>query len=212
MNPKIIVLEGPNGAGKTHVASLLTTHIPNSVVYRPFAMARFGPEKSLRLRRAGVPLNTHADDMYAADAIQHLFRDKVVILDRSLPSGLAYARVRLRQHHADIGNSQSIQAVEDCATMATESEWRDWLELWEDMLGPKKLYVTMLVDYDTANKRISNRERWSPSRAVHDELVRHYVLMHSLVREPRLLVDTAGLESSVARVVDLIFHNLKRLD
>lgn len=210
MSATVVVLEGPNGSGKTHVASLLNSHIPGSIVYRPFRASPL--DEYERLRRAGIPANTHIDDFYAADAIRTLVQNgTTVILDRSLPSGLAYARARTRQSHSDIGISQSMQVAEDCVTLAQQEELDGWLKIWEQMLGARKLYVTMLVDWETGKKRTAARERWYPSYAEHDVLIHEFVRIHQLIREPRLLIDTAGLEKSVAMTVDLIFHNLKRL-
>lgn len=211
MRPTIIVLEGPNGSGKTHIAWKLQSAIPDACVYRPFKYNSLYTSWYEAMRKAGVPINTHVDDLYAADAIDRIARTgQTVILDRSFPSGIAYARSRLREH-AGIGNSQAMQAVEDCAIRATNRDVKSWLDIWENLLGPRKLYVTMLVDYQTGLERTKHRERWYPSLAEHDRLIGNFVGIHEMVSEPKLMIDTSGIENSPERALETILHNLKRL-
>lgn len=86
----IIVLDGPNGTGKSALARALSAR-RGWPVYRAFRRSsgeHFDGELRERLRGLGIPVNTYVDDMYVADA---LFTTKCsAILDRSLPSGIAY--------------------------------------------------------------------------------------------------------------------------
>ena len=89
----IVVIEGAIGAGKTSLGRALNSMM-NAPLYRPFRLQRDDHtpgigDPRVALVESAMPVNTYLEDMYVADLLAAL-RDPVVILDRSLPSGLAY--------------------------------------------------------------------------------------------------------------------------
>lgn len=89
----ILILEGLNGVGKTSIANAVSeqTGIP---VYRAFRQGKDvhwgeGSKLEVGLLEMGVPLNTHVEDLYAADLLA-TFKGVNVILDRSMISAIAY--------------------------------------------------------------------------------------------------------------------------
>lgn len=93
----IVVLEGPEGTGKTTLSEALCARW-DFVSYRTMAWkgGRLRPDEIARWRELGVPVNTYVDDVYAADLLASLDHQVALawefrlILDRSMPSGVAY--------------------------------------------------------------------------------------------------------------------------
>jgi thymidylate kinase len=91
----ILVLEGPCGSGKSTLAKALCAKL-GWPMYRAFRRDPndHTPGRTAELLRdAGLPLNTWMEDMFAADLLAQVKSN--VILDRSLPSGLAYDEATL---------------------------------------------------------------------------------------------------------------------
>lgn len=89
----IVVIEGPIGAGKTSLGRALIP-LMDAPLYRPFRLRRDDHTPGIgdpRLSAVAdvLPVNTYLEDMYVADLLSVLKKPSV-ILDRSLPSGLAY--------------------------------------------------------------------------------------------------------------------------
>lgn len=90
----ITVLEGPIGSGKSTTGRLLSQRM-NTPLYRPFRLHRDDHTPGIvepRLVRIGLalPTNSWQEDMYVADVLAALRPS--AILDRSMPSALAYER------------------------------------------------------------------------------------------------------------------------
>lgn len=87
----LLILEGLEGTGKTATGRLLSERwgVP---LYRAFRAGDEhwgqGSPNERRVRSFGVDLNSHVEDMYAADLLSVFKVD--AILDRSMPSALAY--------------------------------------------------------------------------------------------------------------------------
>lgn len=104
----ILVLEGPEGVGKTTLSEALQARW-DFVPYRTLAWkgGRLSPQELSVWRERGVPVNTYVDDMYAADLLDCLHHNvglawsSRVLLDRSMPSGVAYTPEG-PEAHADI--------------------------------------------------------------------------------------------------------------
>jgi energy-coupling factor transporter ATP-binding protein EcfA2 len=93
----IVVLCGPAGSGKSTLSRLLAGSL-RAPIYRPFRAAEDGHTPGLsepELARLGVPVNSWQEDIYTADVLAVL--KPHVILDRSMPSALAY--LELGQPH-----------------------------------------------------------------------------------------------------------------
>jgi thymidylate kinase len=94
----ILVLEGAEGTGKTSLATALVER-HGFVSYRTMAWkdGRQSPHQLSVWRERGVPVNTFVDDIYAADLLACLASNiglawtSRIVLDRSMPSGVAYA-------------------------------------------------------------------------------------------------------------------------
>lgn len=220
MNPLVVILEGPNGSGKTTIARMLESDANNGlcnnggrvVRYRAFEKALAGDSKAEPLRKslkaAGIPLNTHVDDFYVADAIQNLQSpNDIVVLDRSFPSGIAYARAGIERVGTVSGDSRSILAADQRARDAREDEWRGWLQTWCDML-PRRLYVTLQVSHATGRARTAERTRWYPTPEQHNNLKAQFALIHALVSGPRLMLDTdrLGAAEILSMIKDRVFQ------
>jgi len=104
----ILVLEGPEGVGKTMLSEALQERW-DFIPYRTLAWksGRLSPSQLSIWRERGVPVNTYVDDVYAADLLECLDRnaglawDNCILLDRSMPSGVAYAEEG-PEAHADL--------------------------------------------------------------------------------------------------------------
>lgn len=150
----IIVLEGLNGVGKSTCAQQLSEGL-GIPLYRPFRMGNsdlhWGHEgEAERVLRDDyrIPLNTHIEDIFTADLLGVLNAD--VILDRSLPSAVAYG---ILNDHLD-GYYRNLETS------------RRLLAYWQELLtqsGARVLYVWMTVAYDVAKHRCKGR--WFPSNA-----------------------------------------------
>lgn len=90
----VIALEGASGVGKGAIAQELS-RLTNWPVYRPFRpqVDSHQPgedDPRLAALQDVLPVNTWAEDLYTADVLSVTRPD--VILDRSMPSGLAHNR------------------------------------------------------------------------------------------------------------------------
>lgn len=85
----IIVLEGANGTGKSALAKALSAN-GYGEIYRAFRSDsdEHFEVRAGQMRMLGVPVNTFVEDAFAADLLGRL--DVPMILDRSMPSGVAY--------------------------------------------------------------------------------------------------------------------------
>ena len=93
----ILVIEGIEGCGKTTVARAISERT-GWPVHKPLQLTkavpgRWSSEELARWRRVGVPIQTHAEDMYVIDALAlqvSAGQRPGFIMDRSMFSGLAY--------------------------------------------------------------------------------------------------------------------------
>lgn len=93
----ILIFEGESGTGKSTYAKALA-----EMLKIPIYKAFHGDDVELHwdseewqlpdtLKRLGVPVNSHVDDLYVCDLLSQLGTD--VILDRSMPSAVAHGVV-----------------------------------------------------------------------------------------------------------------------
>lgn len=170
----IIILEGTNGVGKSAVAQCLLERNVGAVIWRPFrrdAGQHFGqgktPGRMERLRECGVPVNTYVDDIYVADALATLNPKHMVILDRSMPSAIAYGAER---GEFDELGQENLDWV-----------WKSWERYFR--LG-SVLWVHLSAPYDVAKKRCSEQDRWHPNKQTWQRVNRAYDRLIGITRLP----------------------------
>ncbi len=176
----IVILEGANGVGKSTYAHELELG-DGLRLYRAFRRgntelhwgAKEGGEEAVRtqLEALGIPLNTYIDDLYLADFIQSFSLDAV--LDRSLPSAIAYDSLDLLQG-------------------ATAGQL---LEAWQKMMAcsvSPVLYVWLKTSYRMAKERVNGRHM--PTGAEYGRLNKYYERLFNRIRLPKLAIDTGRAE------------------
>jgi len=188
----IVVLEGANGVGKSTYAELLEVELGLKRC-RPFkdgdANLHWGVgERAGQLYgdliRCGIPVNTHVDDMYVADFLRTF---KVgAILDRSLPSAIAYRTLP-----------------------NMECSLSDLMLLWQRMLiqAPRPLlYVWMKASHPTAKQRCKGR--WFPSKAEYRRLEREFEKVFRRIGFKKMCVDTTDLKinDGIRRICQTLRH------
>lgn len=177
----VIVLEGHNGVGKSSLARALSTKLGVPII-RPFRNANTdqhlghegtGPTAiNVALRSFGVPVNTFVDDFYVAD---FLAASKVgAILDRSMPSAIAYGFMR---HEMSLGHGQKL------------------LDLWQTMLlsAQRTLYVQLGAPKDVLKKRCEGR--WFPSAKEFDRLDKAFTLCFRSIKLPKKQIVTTDAQA-----------------
>lgn len=134
----IIILEGLEGVGKTALANALSesTGHPIYRAFRSNPSERFGEGNRLEatLRSYGVPVNSYIEDLFVADLLTTIGGD--VILDRSMPTGIAYG---LKNGLFDYKKAWDVYAY--------------WL--WRMGARSDVLYVHMEADAQARSERIA---------------------------------------------------------
>lgn len=178
----IVILEGLNGTGKSTYAGLLEAEL-GLTRCRPFRGgdhslhwgAEKGAERELltQLQGYGVPVNTHVDDLYVADFLRTF---KVgAILDRSLPSAIAYGTVTALNPDADV---------------------LGMLKYWQELIreaSARVLYVWLTAQHSVAKRRAAGR--WCPNKAKYTYLEGVFGhTFHQVNRLAKMRIDTAEVE------------------
>jgi thymidylate kinase len=135
----VIIFEGVNGVGKTTIAREVGKRL-GIPVYRAFRSdgdnhyVNRGESTLYKLNEWKVPFNTFVDDLYMADFLRATNAD--LILDRSLPSAIAYAKIYQQQR------------IPDQTDLV-----RFWLSLIREI---NPLFVWLTADYEVACNRTDN--------------------------------------------------------
>lgn len=188
----IIILEGLNGTGKSSCAQELSQWL-EWPVYRPFRRGNsdlhWGHEGDAeRVLRDDfrIPLNCHIEDLFTADLLGTLRAN--VILDRSLPSAVAYGVLHnhLDGYYKDLSASRKLVGF--------------WQELMTQQ-GGDVLYVWMTAAYDVCKRRCEGR--WFPSQADWRTLDRLFTLMFERsITVPKCHITTTNVvKGDAARAV-----------
>lgn len=179
----MIILEGANGVGKTTYAKALSEAF-GVRTYRAFRPqgAMHHTDARDRLETLGVPANTYVEDMYIADMARVI--DHELILDRSLPSAIAY------------------EMAESQMTM----DGVDWVQLmfeWELMLGRALrpvLVVHLVAPYYLARTRMTGS---IPSKSKYELITEWTSKVIGAVSMPKIELDTSEVRvpAGVGRII-----------
>lgn len=174
----MIIFEGCNGVGKTTYAKELG-RILEAPVYRAFRgdQALHYQGELENARSLGVPVNTFVDDMYVAD-LSRVLRNEV-ILDRSLPSAVAY--------------NGMVSPI-----------WAARLEEWDSRLfksATPVLVVWLEAPWSVAKDRMG---AYRPDSAEYDHLERVFSWCMSKINSRIFHIDTStvGVKAGVRSVLD----------
>jgi len=168
----IVVLEGINGTGKTTVANLLKG-LTTLVLYKPFEDVKrpnkvTGERDYGDLQRWGVSVNTFWEDLVVADLVSKT--SPGIILDRSLPSAIAY----------------------DCA--GDSSNYKSMIKWWEERIKQgsrgKLVYVQLDVAYEVAKSRCVGDVRWCPNKKDYTAIQKRFDKVWKMITIPKIKIDT----------------------
>lgn len=183
----IVILEGINGTGKTTVASEINKKI-GFPVYRAFksfsTYEHFDDESEYGwLKDMNVPFNTHVDDLYVSDFVKTVLCD--VILDRSMPSAIAYGSV----YDGEFYNEKLVQST-------LFGNWQN------NMLQVKDcLYVWLEGNYETMKERCTGR--WHPNKSEYKQLNQKfgYMFQRCKLNKVRISTTTMRVEHTVNTIL-----------
>lgn len=197
----IIILEGSNGVGKSTYAKELAS-VLGIPIFRPFRHGNTdlhrknvneeAPEE--RLAKFGVEVNTHIEDFFAADFLAAT--GAKVVLDRSLPSALAYGQLGSGRWDT-LYKSKNV-----CQEMA---------EVWQEIIragGVNVLYVWLVCDHAVAKGR---GDGWKPTKVQREKLDRMFQEVFRHLKLPKMMINTGtiGVKEGVNRIVDVCLRNQK---
>lgn len=187
----IICVEGVNGVGKTTYAKKLAEHY-GCKIYRPFQYDRTdlhwdrnnGDSKEY-LESIKIPVNTHVEDMYAADVIAALGSD--AILDRSVPSAIAYGRAFKQQDGWYLNRGVCVKI----------------LTLWCDLIARNDdfMYVYLVAPYDVVKTRRTNI-----NKAQYRKLTAEFNTILNAIRLPKMVIRTnvCAVDAGIKRIIDKV--------
>lgn len=180
----MIILEGCNGVGKTSYAHQLGLML-NARTYRAFRWGHDFRAEVDEMRNLGVPVNTFVDDFYTADLSRVLAQE--IIMDRSLPSAVAY------------------DGIDD-------SKWRRRLVAWNEILHQSLLPVILVwlrAPYDVARARMRG---YVPTKAEYIDLDNLFAWSFAQVTLPTLCLDTStqSIQVGSQRIVEFLCQQSKK--
>jgi deoxyadenosine/deoxycytidine kinase len=179
----IIALEGVNGVGKTTYAIKLSNELGIRVC-RSFHADNYAQhwgsedrDKLMeKLRDMRVPINTHVDDLYAADFITMFGVD--AILDRPVTSAIVYGRVFNQNDgwYKQPGRSESL------------------LEFWSNIIDrdDRVLYVQLEASYQNVKSRIGSKR--SMNKTIYRKLSNEYDKLFHKIRFEKMKINTSVID------------------
>lgn len=184
----IVILEGSNGVGKSTYAQELSKQF-GVPIFRPFRHGNVNLHRKnvnqpldglddlgTSLRRFGVEVNTHIEDFYAADFLGAI--GSGAILDRSLPSALAYGQ---------LGRGKWDKLYRDM------NQCQQMMDVWQDLLGTHQgvvLYVWLTCEHTLAKER---GDGWKPTAADRKKLERMFALAFKHIKMKKLKINTGDI-------------------
>jgi thymidylate kinase len=191
----IIVLEGINAVGKTTLARTLAARSGACILrpFRPDEEFHFTGHTDVEreLGGYGVPVNTHVDDLYVADILSKLWpvTKGHVILDRSMPSALAYG---------DVASNQNLRLIGDAVGL---------MDLWHRTLSKAGAvrYVWLRSSYAAVCQRLASRGSFQLEATTYSKLEALYERLWEMVKFDKIQLDTSesDVEENMARVLCL---------
>lgn len=186
----IIILEGANGVGKTTYAEALEKAL-GIKRFRPWSQLKAEGRKLnniqehpavVRLTSMRVEVNSHIEDMYAANFLAETGLGAIV--DKSIPSAIAYDA---------LGNIE----------LAPSAVLKAWQELLLD-IKPTPLYVWLVSPHEVAKERVA--DRWMPTKAQHVKLVNKFKALFDAIKLQKMRIDTSQVEvkDGVRRIVKAV--------
>jgi deoxyadenosine/deoxycytidine kinase len=159
----IIVIEGTEGTGKTTLAKALSAK-HDAIIYRAYRddnEVRLTESDARRWRYLGFHINSYQEEINTMDLLRALSRGRQkprLILDRSMPSALAY-------HELLNGTPES--------TWVYEQVWAEW---YKRAIDCDVRMVRLTADPIAVMKRRPDDERATPARLERlNTLVRRWV-------------------------------------
>lgn len=134
----IVVLEGLNGTGKSAAANWLRGDLGYPIIrlFRNGSDDHLDGARVEQLRSLGIPVNTYVEDVFVAEFLVRT--GSPAILDRSMPSGLAYGLLE------DRIDSEQVEPL---------------MRIWCDILRRSGAHVIHLhASRDVRERRIEGRE------------------------------------------------------
>jgi thymidylate kinase len=155
----LIIIEGVNGAGKTTLAKSLSEGygIPIFKPFRTDHSIHWGQSSPLEmaLKAFGVPVNTHVEDFFIADFLATYPETVEAILDRGMPSAVAYGLANGEIKSASVGEAML-----------------DW---WFDQLAARHdvFYIYLGCSEEAARQRAGDRAQWGERLAAIDAALQY---------------------------------------
>ncbi len=189
----IVILEGVNGGGKTTIANKLKDKL-ELIPFKPFCEEKSKNKMKIDFKNEygkindfwKVPINNYVEDVFAADFLSSLKSN--VVLDRSLPSALAYNSV----------TSDVLKYFNDMF------DW--WQERLEMGAKGKLLYCWLDVSYDVMKNRLKNR--WHPNKKQYMKINRVFSKVFKRLRIPKIKITNEHKDSVAIRmIIDKLNNN-----
>lgn len=187
----IIVLEGVNGVGKSTLAAGLAKELGGRIV-RPFrhgAEHMDADERAADLKALGIPVNTYVEDMFVADFLRQTQAgaEAPVILDRSLPSAVAY------------GPLDGVVGGTVASPTRTDRLLREWIGALSEL---DVRYIWVRASNDVVRRRSERCHSAAQQRTLENK----FALIFQKVPFKKMCLDTseAGIERNLWRVASWV--------
>lgn len=190
----IVILDGLEGTGKSTAAKIMSEAwgLPVYRAFRTNSSEHWAGDTQLEqlLRDLRVPVNTYVEDLYVADLLATIGGD--VILDRSMPSAVAYGTL-----HNDWSDAEAERGFE---------YWVQCLAQRDDVY-----YIYMICHDWVASTRSSGRRARKVSEHMHLDAKFTWCWREMCARFSAHSVDTStyGVDGMMAEIADKIGKEIR---